>query len=121
MFDFRFDKSYGDPQEVRVLAKRSLGAVTLKYQVNGGAVQSAATTSVWTMAASATAPGSGTYYHVIERHDHGHQPRPTASRSGSRAAARRATRSPTPPSSETGNPVLVMAAEDYTGASPVQA
>ena len=30
MFDFRFDKSYGDPQEVRVLAKRSLGAVTLE-------------------------------------------------------------------------------------------
>ena len=44
MFDFRFDKSFGDPQEVRVLAKRSLGAVTLKYQVNGGAVQSVATT-----------------------------------------------------------------------------
>ena len=29
MFDFGFPKSYGDPQEVRILAKRSLGAVTL--------------------------------------------------------------------------------------------
>ena len=28
--------SYGDPQEVRVLAKRALGDVTLKYSVNGG-------------------------------------------------------------------------------------
>ena len=40
MFDFTFDMSYGDPQEVRVLAKRSLGAVTLKYRINGGAAQS---------------------------------------------------------------------------------
>src|SRR5262245_7601619 len=31
MFDFKFSMSYGDPQEVRVLAERSLGAVTLKY------------------------------------------------------------------------------------------
>ena len=46
LFDFKFDVSYGDPQEVRVLAKRSLGAVTLKYQVNGGAVQTAPTERV---------------------------------------------------------------------------
>ena len=38
MADFRFSVSYGDPQPVRVLAKRSLGAVTLKYQINGGRV-----------------------------------------------------------------------------------
>ena len=36
LFDFTFDVSYGDPQEVRVLAKRSLGAVTLNYRINGG-------------------------------------------------------------------------------------
>ena len=30
LFDFKFDVSYGDPQEVRVLAKRSLGDVTLQ-------------------------------------------------------------------------------------------
>ena len=41
-----FAYSYGDPQPVQVLAKRSLGAVTLKYQINGGAVQSAPT-SEW--------------------------------------------------------------------------
>ena len=39
LFDFKFAVSYGDPQEVRVLAKRSLGNVTLNYQVDGGAVQ----------------------------------------------------------------------------------
>ena len=32
MFDFRFDKSYGDPQDVRVLALRSLGAITLHWR-----------------------------------------------------------------------------------------
>ena len=46
LFDFTFDKSYGNPQEARVLAKRSLGAVTLRYRVNGGSIQSK-TTSQW--------------------------------------------------------------------------
>ena len=52
--DFRFSVSYGDPQPVRVLAKRSLGAVTLKYQINGGAVQTRVDHRV-ARAASATA------------------------------------------------------------------
>ena len=38
-----FTKSYGDPQPVAVIAKRSLGAVKAKYRINGGPVQSAAT------------------------------------------------------------------------------
>ena len=33
--DFRFSVSYGDPQPVQVLARRNLGAVTLKYRING--------------------------------------------------------------------------------------
>ena len=41
-----FAYSYGDPQPVAVIAKRSLGAVTVKYRINGGAVQSAPT-SEW--------------------------------------------------------------------------
>src|SRR6185295_10440130 len=41
-----FTKSYGDPQPVAVIAKRSLGAVNVKYRINGGPVQSAAT-SEW--------------------------------------------------------------------------
>ena len=35
--NFAFQYSYGDPQPVQVLAKRALGAVTVKYQINGGA------------------------------------------------------------------------------------
>ena len=34
LFDFKF-AVYGDPQEVRVLAKRDVGRVTLKYRING--------------------------------------------------------------------------------------
>ena len=34
--DFRFKYSYGDPQPVEVIAKRSLGRVTLRYRINGG-------------------------------------------------------------------------------------
>lgn len=34
--DFTFEYSYGDPQEVRVIAKRDLGDITLKYSINGG-------------------------------------------------------------------------------------
>ncbi|HZK51474.1 MAG TPA: M14 family metallopeptidase [Actinomycetota bacterium] len=44
--NFKFEYSYGDPQPVQVLAKRSLGNVTLKYSINGGSVQSAPT-SEW--------------------------------------------------------------------------
>ena len=44
--NFTFKYSYGDPQPVQVLAKRALGAVTVKYQINGGATRSAST-SEW--------------------------------------------------------------------------
>ena len=43
LFDFKFAVSYGNPQEVRVLAKRDVGRVTLKYRINGGGVRSART------------------------------------------------------------------------------
>ncbi len=63
LFDFKFSVSYGDPQEVRVLAKRSLGRVTLNYQVNGGATQTAST-SEWD-GGERYGVGNGTYYHVV--------------------------------------------------------
>ena len=55
-----FAKSYGDPP-VAVVAKRSLGAVTAKYRINGGAVQSAPT-SEWK--GSRYNPAS-VYYHQM--------------------------------------------------------
>ena len=44
MVNFTFAVFYGDPQEVRVTAKRSLGAITVKYRINGGAIQGKPTT-----------------------------------------------------------------------------
>ena len=41
--NYTFEYSYGDPQPVQVLAKRSLGKVTLKYRINGGRERSAST------------------------------------------------------------------------------
>ena len=114
--NLRFNYSYGDPQPVAVIAKRSLGAVTAKWKVNGGAEQSAPTTS-GTAARSTPPPASTTTRFAAS------SPAPnrvTRSRCGSRAAASAARRSPTEAVSETGNKVLVVAAEDYTGASPAQ-
>ena len=63
LFDFKFAVSYGNPQQVRVLAKRSLGKVTLRYQVNGGRVQQAST-SEWN-GGEDYGPGNDVYYHVV--------------------------------------------------------
>ena len=62
--DFRFSVSYGDPQTVRVLAKRSLGAVELRYQINGGAVVSKPT-SEWNGGERYGSDGDF-YYHVVQ-------------------------------------------------------
>ena len=72
LFDFKFGVSYGDPQEVRVLAKRSLGAVTLRYQVNGGAVQSGPT-SEWN-GGERYGPGNGDVLPRGERQRDRHRP-----------------------------------------------
>jgi hypothetical protein len=116
LFDFKFGVSYGDPQEVRVLAKRSLGAVTLRYQVNGGPVQSAGT-SEWN-GGERYGPGNDVYYRVVSGTVTGTSPGDSVKVWFTGGGA-------TSPSftyrvvSDTGRRVLVVAAEDYTGASPV--
>jgi hypothetical protein len=118
MLDFRFSVSYGDPQEVRVLAKRSLGAVTVKYQINGGAVHSAPT-GEWS-GGQRYGAGNPTYYHVMRGQVTGTQPGDSVKVwfEGGGAASDSFTYQAV---SESGRRVLVMAAEDYTGASPNQA
>lgn len=117
--DFRFAVSYGDPQEVRVLAKRSLGAVSLKYQINGGAVQTAAT-SEWNGGERSGGPGD-LYYHIVRSFVTGTQPgdsvkvwfedadNPAVTSDSFTYAAK----------VESSHRVLVLSAEDYTGLSPV--
>ena len=75
MFDFTFAESYGDPQEVRVLAKRDLNgdgtadAVTLNYQVKRGAHRTDGADER-VERRRALRPGGDIYYHVMQRHDH---------------------------------------------------
>ncbi|PWK87139.1 immune inhibitor A peptidase M6 [Lentzea atacamensis] len=117
MLDFTFDVSYGDPQEVRVLAKKSLGAVTAKWQIGDGPVQSGPT-SVWT-GGERYNTGNANYYHVVRGTVTGTNPGDQVKvwfEGGGQTSASFTYRAV----SETGNKVLVLAAEDYTGASPVQ-
>jgi hypothetical protein len=118
MFDFTFSISYGDPQEVRILAKRSLGAVTVKYQINGGPVQSAATAE-WT-GGERYGVGNSNYYRVMGGQVTGTQPGDSVKVwfEGGGAVSDSFTYQA---ASESGRRVLILSAEDYTGASPVQA
>ena len=117
LFDFKFDVSYGDPQVVRVLAKRSLGQVRLMYKINGGRTKSAST-SRWN-GGERYGPGAGAHYHVVQGTVRGTAPGDDVTvwfeggkqRSGS--FTYRVV-------SDTGKRVLIVAAEDYTGASPIQ-
>ena len=112
-----FKESYGDPQTVAVLAKRSLGAVTANWRVNGGAVQSAPTTE-WT--GGDKFGMTSTHYHQVRGVVRGTNPGDsvevwfTGGGERSPSFTYRAV-------SESGNRVLVVAAEDYTGISPNQA
>ncbi|WP_309110582.1 M14 family zinc carboxypeptidase [Saccharothrix sp.] len=117
MLDFTFDVSYGDPQEVRVLAKRSLGAVTARWQVNGGAVQSAPT-SEWA-GGERYGVGNSNYYHVMTGQVTGTNPGDTVKvwfEGGGATSSSFEYRA----AAESGARVLVMAAEDYTGLSPAK-
>ncbi|CAN5509300.1 M14 family metallopeptidase [soil metagenome] len=115
--NFKFDYSYGDPQPVQVLAKRSLGDVELKYSINGGSVQSAPT-SEWD-GGERYAPAD-VYYREMRGEVTGTEPGDSVEVwfEGGGESSESFTYEAV---SETGNEVLVVAAEDYTGASPLQA
>ncbi|HYJ69893.1 MAG TPA: M14 family zinc carboxypeptidase [Nocardioidaceae bacterium] len=112
-----FTKSYGDPQPVAVIAKRSLGPVTVKYSINGGPVQSAPT-SEWE-GGSRYNPAS-VYYHQMRGVVTGTDPGDSVE-VWFEGGGQRSDSFTYQAVSERGNRVLVVAAEDYTGASPVQA
>jgi hypothetical protein len=118
MFDFTFDVSYGDPQEVRVLAKRSLGPVKVKYRINGGPTRSAPT-SEWT-GGERYGVGNATHYRVMSGEVTGTDPGDTVE-VWFAGGSQRSASFEYDAVSETTNRVLVLAAEDYTGASPVYA
>ncbi len=130
--NFTFKYSYGDPQPVAVVAKRSLGKVTLKYKINGGRTHSART-SEW-KGGERYSPAA-TYYHQLRGTVRGTDPGDSVrvwfeakkKKRGHRRGRRGKSKTIKSDSftykavSESGNRVLVVAAEDYTGASPAQA
>ncbi len=111
-----FTRSYGDPQPVAVIAKRSLGDVTVSYRINGGDVQSAPM-SEWE---------GGSRYNPASVHYHQMRGVVTGTDPGDsvevwfEGGGQRSDSFTYEAVSETGNRTLVVAAEDYTGASPVQ-
>jgi hypothetical protein len=111
-----FRYSYGNPQPVAVLAKRSLGAVTAKYRINGGSTKSAAA-SEW--AGGERYTPADVYYHqmraVVTGTKAGDSVEVWFEGGGQKSSSFTYT-----VVSDTGRRVLVVAAEDYTGASPVQ-
>jgi len=114
--DFRFAVSYSDPQTVQVLAARSLGAVTLKYQINGGATQSK-TTSEWNGGERFGGPGD-VYYHIVRGQVTGTQPGNSVKvwfEGGGKVSDSFTYTAEV----ESSNQVLVVSAEDYSGISPV--
>ncbi|WP_053205874.1 M14 family metallopeptidase [Jiangella muralis] len=115
--DFTFDYSYGDPQEVRVLAKRDLGAVTVKYSVDGGPVQSAPTEE-W-KGGDRYGGGTDVYYQVMSGVVTGTDPGDSVEVwfEGGGQTSDSFTYTAV---EESGDDVLILAAEDHTGASPVQ-
>ena len=112
--NFAFRYSYGDPQPVQVLAKRALGAVTLKYRINGGPEQSAPT-SEWT-GGERYKPAS-VYYHVMRGTVTGTSPGNSVE-VWFEGGGQKSESFTYQAVSETGNRMLVVSAEDWSGISP---
>ncbi len=110
-----FTKSYGDPQPVAVIAKRSLGAVSLKYKINGGRTVTK-TTQEW-QGGSKYDP-VGVYYRQMRGVVTGTNPGDSVE-VWFEGGKQRSDSFTYQAVSESNDPVLVVAAEDYTGASPV--
>src|SRR6185436_7166337 len=114
--NFTFKYSYGDPQPVQVLAKRALGAVTVKYQINNGPTRSAST-SEWT-GGERFLPAH-VYYHEMRGVVTGTSPGDSVKvwfEGGGQTSDSFTYQAV----SETGRRMLVVAAEDYSGPSPAQ-
>jgi hypothetical protein len=117
MFDFTFEESYGNPQQVRVLAKRSLGRVRVRYRINGGRVRSART-SEWRQG-ERYGVGNPNYYRVMRGWVRGTEPGDTVE-VWFRGGGERSDSFTYRVVSDSNRRVLLLSAEDYTGASPPQ-
>ena len=110
-----FEDSYGTPQTVQVNAKRELGRVELHYRIDGGDEQT--TPTIEFKGGERYGKGYDVYYHRLRGAVRGAAVGANVrvwfegggKRSGSFTYTVRAT---------SGNPVLLLGAEDYSGRSP---
>ncbi len=111
----RFGRSYGSPQPVEANVQRRLGEVTVTYRVNGGAARTVKATE-W--------PGGERYGDTGDVYYHRMRAEIPEGRQGDRVevtfAAGGVQSAPFSyeVASVSGAPVLVVAAEDYSGANP---
>jgi zinc carboxypeptidase len=118
--NFAFRYSYGDPQPVQVLAKRSLGEVTLKYRINGGRVRSG-DTGEWR--GGERFKPAAVYYHEMRGVVRGTDPGDSVEvwfEGDEKGKDYKSDPFTYTAVSDSNRRVLVVAAEDYSGASPVQ-
>ena len=99
-----------------MLAQRSLGKVELQYRINGGPVEKEKTAE-WD-GGETYGPGAGAYYHVVGGTVTGTQPGDSVE-VWFKGKGKTSDSFTYTVESDSGRPVLVLAAEDYTGASPV--
>ena len=117
--NLKFSVSYGDPQPAQVIAKRSLGAVSLKYRINGGAVRTSSTSEA--SGGERYGPGGDVYYRLMRGNVTGTNVGDQVEvwfEDADNSAAKSESFTYTAVA-ESGRRVLVVAAEDYTGISPV--
>jgi hypothetical protein len=107
-----FDVSFGDPQTVRVNVRRELGRVTLHWTVNGGREHTARTAEY--RGGERYGGQLDVYYHELRGTVRGTRPG-DAVKVWFEAGGRRSQSFGYEMRSDTGNRVLVLAAEDYSG------
>ena len=111
-----FADSYGDPQSVEVVAKKSLGDVKLRYRINDGPVQDRPTRRKF-MGGERFGEEPGLYYHRLRGTVTGTNPGDEVEVwfEGGRRSSSHFTYTAR---SETGNKVLILSAENYTAGVP---
>jgi hypothetical protein len=110
-----FKFSYGDPQAVGAVVKRALGAVTMKFRVDGGAVKSVPAKDY--LGGERYNKDKGVFYRRVRAFVVGTNPGQQVEVwfSGGGQESTHFTYSAV---SETTNPVLLLANEDYSGKVP---
>ncbi len=109
-----FAVSYGDPQTVEVNAKRELGPLTVHWKINGGPTQSASTSEFG--GGERYGENQNVYYHFVRGQVSGAVPGDDV-KVWFEGGGERSQSFTYEVRSNTGNRVLVLAAEDYTGNS----